>query len=89
MARRPRIDLPRVTQHVIQRGSNRQPCVFRDIDRIRHLQDTVNSLGRRLLRAGICGDNRPRASADHAQPDRCHHLVDIIVGKTLRALHQR
>jgi putative transposase len=28
MPRRPRIDLPHVTQHVIQRGNDRQPCFF-------------------------------------------------------------
>ena len=39
MARRPRIDPPGVTQHVIQRGNDRQPCFFRDIDRMRYLQD--------------------------------------------------
>ena len=39
MARKPRIDLPGVAQHVIQRGNDRQPCFFRDIDRQRYLQD--------------------------------------------------
>lgn len=39
MARRPRIDPPGVAQHVIQRGNDRQPCFFRDIDRMRYLQD--------------------------------------------------
>lgn len=39
MARKPRIDLPGVAQHVIQRGNDRQPCFFRDIDRLRYLQD--------------------------------------------------
>ena len=44
MARRPRIDLPGVTQHVIQRGNDRQACFFHDIDRIRYLQD-LHELG--------------------------------------------
>lgn len=39
MPRSPRIDLPGIAQHVIQRGNNRQPCFFTDIDRIRYLQD--------------------------------------------------
>ncbi len=39
MARQPRIDLPGIAQHVIQRGNDRQPCFFRDIDRLRYLQD--------------------------------------------------
>ncbi|WP_305805921.1 transposase [Stenotrophomonas sp. YIM B06876] len=39
MARKPRADLAGVTQHVIQRGNDRQPCFFRDIDHQRYLQD--------------------------------------------------
>lgn len=39
MPRRPRLDLPGVAQHVVQRGNDRQPCFFTDIDRIRYLQD--------------------------------------------------
>ncbi|WP_313318554.1 transposase [Stenotrophomonas sp.] len=39
MARQPRIDLAGIAQHVIQRGNDRQPCFFRDIDRTRYLQD--------------------------------------------------
>ncbi|WP_369943688.1 transposase [Xanthomonas medicagonis] len=39
MPRRPRLDLPGVAQHIVQRGNDRQPCFFTDIDRIRYLQD--------------------------------------------------
>ncbi len=39
MARRPRIDLPGIPQHIVQRGNDRQPCFFTDADRHRYLQD--------------------------------------------------
>ncbi len=39
MPRSPRLDLATVPQHVIQRGNDRQPCFFREIDYIRYLQD--------------------------------------------------
>ncbi len=39
MPRPPRLDLACVPQHVIQRGNDRQPCFFREIDYIRYLQD--------------------------------------------------
>lgn len=39
MPRRPRLDLPGVAQHVVQRGNDRQPCFFTDVDRRRYLQD--------------------------------------------------
>jgi putative transposase len=32
MARQPRLDLPGVPQHVIQRGNNRQPCFLQERD---------------------------------------------------------
>ncbi len=39
MPRRPRLDLPGIAQHLVQRGNDRQPCFFADIDRQRYLQD--------------------------------------------------
>lgn len=37
MARLPRLDLPGVPQHVVQRGNNRFPCFLDDQDRLRYL----------------------------------------------------
>ncbi|WP_345782844.1 transposase [Dyella acidisoli] len=39
MPRQPRLDLPYIPQHIVQRGNDRQPCFFTDIDRIRHLDE--------------------------------------------------
>ncbi|HEY0204867.1 MAG TPA: transposase [Acetobacteraceae bacterium] len=39
MARQPRLDLPHIPQHVVQRGNDRQPCFFAEIDHQRYLQD--------------------------------------------------
>jgi putative transposase len=39
MPRHPRLHLPGVAQHIVQRGNDRQPCLFTDIDRTRYLQD--------------------------------------------------
>ncbi|MDH5833425.1 transposase [Luteimonas kalidii] len=38
MPRPPRIDLPGVPQHIVQRASDRQPCFGSDVDRVRYLQ---------------------------------------------------
>ena len=43
MPRQPRLDVPGVAQHVVQRGNDRQPCFFNDIDRVRYL-DTLREL---------------------------------------------
>ena len=37
MARQPRLDLPDIPQHVVQRGNNRLPCFLDDDDRQRYL----------------------------------------------------
>ena len=37
MARLPRIDLPGVPQHIVQRGNNRLPYFLDDGDRLRYL----------------------------------------------------
>jgi putative transposase len=39
MPRQPRLDLAGIPQHVVQRGNDRQPCFFADIDRVRYLDD--------------------------------------------------
>jgi putative transposase len=39
MPRQPRLDLANIPQHVVQRGNDRQPCFFTDVDRVRYLQD--------------------------------------------------
>lgn len=37
--RQPRLDLARVPQHIVQRGNDRQPCFYQDIDRVRYLDE--------------------------------------------------
>ena len=38
MARQPRLDLPGIPQHIVQRGTNRLPCFLDDADRARYRQ---------------------------------------------------
>lgn len=39
MARLPRIDLPGIPQHVVQRGNDRQACFAAEADYLRYLQE--------------------------------------------------
>ncbi len=39
MPRQPRIDLPGVPQHIVQRSDDRQQTFFADADRLRFLTD--------------------------------------------------
>lgn len=43
MARQPRLDLPGVPQHVIQRGNNRQPCFLAEDDYTAYRQDLADA----------------------------------------------
>src|SRR6478672_1406656 len=51
MARLPRLDLPHIAQHIVQRGNNRLPCFLDDTDRAgyRHLlREALLATGCRL-----------------------------------------
>ena len=51
MARHPRLDLPHIAQHIVQRGNNRLPCFLDDTDRAcyRHLlREALLATGCRL-----------------------------------------
>ena len=39
MPRQPRLDMPGMPQHVVQRGNDRQPCFFTEIDHVRYLDE--------------------------------------------------
>jgi putative transposase len=59
MARLPRIDLPGIPQHVVQRGNNRLPCFLDDQDRFLYLallREALSVTGC-VLRAYVLMDN--------------------------------
>ncbi|WP_332484472.1 transposase [Lysobacter capsici] len=39
MPRQPGIDPPHIAQHVVQRGNDRRPCFFQDVDYLRYLSE--------------------------------------------------
>jgi putative transposase len=47
MPRQPRLDLAGVPQHIVQRGNDRQPCFFDDVDRVRYL-DSLREISLKL-----------------------------------------
>lgn len=44
MARFPRLDVPGVPQHIVQRGNNRLPCFLDDQDRQAYLRFTADAV---------------------------------------------
>ncbi len=59
MARLPRLDLPGIAQHIVQRGNNRLPCFLDDEDRRRYLHLLLEALlqTRCQLHAYVLMDN--------------------------------
>ncbi|WP_460831072.1 transposase [Lysobacter humi (ex Lee et al. 2017)] len=59
MARQPRLDLPGIPQHIVQRGNNRLPCFLDDGDRsrYRHLLRQALTATRCQLHAYVLMDN--------------------------------
>lgn len=59
MARLPRLDLPGIPQHIVQRGNNRLPCFLDDEDRLRYLLLLADALPRSgcQLHAYVLMDN--------------------------------
>lgn len=59
MARQPRLDLPGIPQHVVQRGNNRLPCFLEEGDRYRYLRILGGALQDSgcLLHAYVLMDN--------------------------------
>jgi putative transposase len=43
MPRRPRLDLPGMAQHIVQRGNDRQRCFFEKSDYLPYLQELLNA----------------------------------------------
>jgi putative transposase len=70
MARLPRLDLPGIPQHIVQRGNNRLPCFLDDGDRLRYL----HLLGEALLATGcalhayVLMDNHVHLLATPSEP---------------------
>lgn len=83
MPRSCRLDLPGITQHVVQRGNDRRPCFFTEIDYIRYLQD-LRDVARR------------EGCAVHAYVLMTNHVHLLMtprapggVGRTMQALGRR
>ena len=88
MPRRPRLDLPGIPQHVVQRGNDRQPCFFQEADYLRYPQE-LNELASALRRSRLCADDEsgaPSADASSGGAGCGAHAVARAQG---RALYQR
>ena len=80
MARLPRISLPGIPQHVVQRGNNRLPCFLDDGDRLRYLhllRDALHHCDCRL-HAYVLMDNHVHLLLTPATADSIARLMQRL-----------
>ena len=71
MARLPRLNLPSIPQHVVQRGNNRQACFFAEQDYtvyLSKLKDAIN-------KAWVLGDDRFKKQIEKQAGRRASPMV--------------
>lgn len=73
MPRQPRLDIPGIPQHVIQRSNDRQPCLFAEVDYRCYLPDL-----RELALKGSC--------CLHAYTLMTHHIHLLLTADKPAAL---
>ncbi len=91
MPRPPRIDLPGIAQHIVQRGNDRKPCFFADVDRIRYLQD-LRDIARReycTVHAYVLMDNHVHLLVTPMAPGQVGRLMQALGRVYVRYVNDR
>ena len=80
MARLPRLDLPGIPQHIVQRGNNRLPCFLDDEDRARYRQLLREALlaSDCRLHAYVLMDNHVHLLVNFPPKVAVSHLVNAL-----------
>lgn len=80
MARQPRLDLPGIPQHIVQRGNNRLPCFLDDADRARYrqlLREALLATGCRL-HAYVLMDNHAHLLATPPEAGAVGRMMHLL-----------
>jgi putative transposase len=91
MPRPPRIDLPGIAQHVIQRGNDRRPCFFAEIDYVRYLQD-LREIARRegcAVHAYVLMTNHVHLLMSPAAPGSVARTMQALGRRYVRYINDR
>ncbi|MGA7296212.1 MAG: hypothetical protein WBW92_01710 [Rhodanobacteraceae bacterium] len=91
MARQPRLDLPGIPQHIVQRGNNRLPCFLDDIDRAHYLillrEAPLRAAAYRAILYEPLSDDTLEEIRTYLQQQRAlgsNHFQNMIQAKTQR-----
>jgi putative transposase len=91
MPRSPRFDLPGIAQHVIQRGNDRQPCFFADIDYTRYLQE-LREISQRegcAVHAYVLMTNHVHLLMTPGAPGQVGHVMQALGRRYVRYVNDR
>ncbi len=89
MARKPRFNLPGISQHVIQRGNNREPCFYAEDDYCRYLGDLQEALGHNdcRLHAYVLMTNHVHLLLTPMREHSVSHLMQDLGRKYVRYIN--
>jgi putative transposase len=89
MSRKPRFNLPGVPQHVIQRGNNREPCFYAELDYHRYLEDLHEAAAKNhvAIHAYVLMTNHVHLLATPAQPHGVTHMMQDLGRKYVRYIN--
>jgi len=91
MPRLPRVDLAGIPQHIVQRGNDRRPCFFTDIDRIRYLDELREITLREgcAIHAYVLMTNHVHLLATPAQAGQIAHVMQALGRRYVRHVNDR
>ena len=91
MPRQPRMDLPGVPQHIVQRGNDRQPTFFADADRVRYLTD-LNEIALRVgchVHAYVLMTNHVHLLVTPTERGQVAHVMQSLGRRYVRYINDR
>ncbi len=91
MPRKPRLVLPGVPQHVIQRGHNREPCFYSEDDYVRYLDNLYQAaeLNQVAIHAYVLMTNHVHLLVTPAQTHSIAHMMQDTGRKYVRYINTR
>ena len=91
MPRPPRLDLPGIAQHVVQRGNDRQPCFFTPDDYVLY-RITLNEIALRegcVIHAYVLMTNHVHMLITPAEPGQFSRLMQALGRRYVRQVNSR
>ncbi len=91
MPRQPRLDIAHIPQHIVQRGNDRQPCFFSDVDRERYLQE-LRELALRehcAVHAYVLMTNHVHLLMTPSEAGQIGHLMQSLGRRYVRYVNDR